>query len=52
LSSERLVPKMLLSVSVRNLLDSRIEEPGSDDHVETRIPADPRTVWLNALVKL
>jgi iron complex outermembrane receptor protein len=35
-----------VSLGVRNLFDERWADPGSPDHRQSRIPRDPRTLWV------
>jgi outer membrane receptor protein involved in Fe transport len=41
-----------LSLGVRNLLDTRMADPGSEEHVQARIPGEPRTVWLTLTARV
>ena len=35
-----------LAVGVRNAFDARVTYPGSEEHRQSAIPGDPRTIWL------
>jgi outer membrane receptor for ferrienterochelin and colicins len=41
-----------LTLGVTNLFDERGGDPGSEEHRQSRIPHDPRTVWLRLSVGL
>jgi outer membrane receptor protein involved in Fe transport len=41
-----------LSLGVRNLFDARSPDPGGAEHTQTRIPTEPRTVWLTLTARL
>lgn len=47
-SSTKLVDNMELSLSIKNLLDTDYDDPGSEEHTQSSIPRDGRTVWLKA----
>jgi outer membrane receptor for monomeric catechols len=41
-----------LSLGVTNLFDERGGDPSSEEHRQSSIPHDPRTVWLRLSVGL
>ena len=41
-----------LSLGVRNLFDERTADPGSEEHVQSRIPGDPRTIWIRLTARV
>ncbi|MEJ7602955.1 MAG: TonB-dependent receptor [Kofleriaceae bacterium] len=48
----RVVDQLDLTLGINNLFDERSADPGSEEHRQSAIPNDPRTVWVRLALAL